>query len=131
MLEDDFARRKPAQAAEISMWSYIGGGWAGWGAKITLRGRCSRDLIDGRSIQPASQPSQPKSGKTIEAGTRGFWMDISQPSNALQRKISTLALFSLTSQQCFFGHPDGLSGLPPVFGSSPGGQPPWSQRWQQ
>jgi protoporphyrinogen oxidase len=57
----------------------VGGGWAGWGAVKTL---CQCAEIDAHVIlldvlpDPTGKiPYLSKSGKPVEAGTRGFWKD--------------------------------------------------------
>ena len=54
----------------------VGGGWAGWGAAKTLC-QSSTDahviLIDALPDPTGRTPYLSKTGKPIEAGTRGFW----------------------------------------------------------
>ncbi len=57
----------------------VGGGWAGWGSVKTL---CQCAEIDAHvillDVQPdptGKTPYLSKSGKPVEAGTRGFWKD--------------------------------------------------------
>lgn len=57
----------------------VGGGWAGWGAVKTLC-RCSEIdahiiLLDVLPDPTGETPYLSKTGKPVEAGTRGFWKD--------------------------------------------------------
>ena len=57
----------------------IGGGWGGWGAAKTLCQSAGADahviLIDALPDPTGETPYLSKSGKPVEAGTRGFWKD--------------------------------------------------------
>lgn len=57
----------------------VGGGWAGWGAVKTLC-QCSEIdahiiLLDALPDPTGETPYLSKSGRPVEAGTRGFWKD--------------------------------------------------------
>jgi hypothetical protein len=57
----------------------VGGGWAGWGAAKTLCQCAEIDahviLLDALPDPTGKTPYLSKTGKPVEAGTRGFWVD--------------------------------------------------------
>lgn len=96
----------------------VGGGWAGWGAAKTL---CQSDvdcdviLIDALPDPTGKTPYLSKTGKPVEAGTRGFWKDYPN-INALcgELGLSEHDVFTSFTNSSFYS-PDGLEATAPVF----------------
>ena len=96
----------------------IGAGWAGWGAaKALCEAGILVTLIDGMSDPTGSQPITTKSGKSFEAGTRGFWKDYPN-INALTDELGASDIFTDFTTSAFWS-PDGLEATAPVFGEAP------------
>mmetsp|Transcript_19831 Transcript_19831/g.24456 ORF Transcript_19831/g.24456 Transcript_19831/m.24456 type:complete len:622 (+) Transcript_19831:121-1986(+) len=96
----------------------IGGGWGGWGAAKAL---CESDvdcdviLIDALPDPTGATPYLSKTGKPVEAGTRGFWKDYPN-INALcdQLNLDQNDIFTPFTNSSFYS-PDGLEATAPVF----------------
>lgn len=96
----------------------IGGGWGGWGAAKTL---CQSDvdcdviLIDALPDPTGKTPYLSKTGKPVEAGTRGFWKDYPN-INALCAELGLYEheVFTSFTNSSFYS-PDGLEATAPVF----------------
>lgn len=101
----------------------IGGGWAGWGAAQTLCESsstiagidCDVILMDALSDPTGASPYLSKTGKPVEAGTRGFWKDYPN-INALceQLNLDEENVFTPFTNSSFYS-PDGLEATAPVF----------------
>jgi len=96
----------------------IGGGWGGWGAAKALCESdvdCDVTLLDALPDPTGKMPYLSKSGKPVEAGTRGFWKDYPN-INALcaQLNIDENDVFTPFTNSSFYS-PDGLEATAPVF----------------
>jgi hypothetical protein len=96
----------------------IGGGWGGWGAAKAL---CESDvdadvtLLDALPDPTGRTPYLSKTGKPVEAGTRGFWKDypnINKLCHELGLKEDDV--FSPYTNSSFYS-PEGLEATAPVF----------------
>lgn len=72
--------RRPLSASssnsEVRHVVVVGGGLAGWGAaKALTDGGCRVTSVDALADPTGATPNLSPSGKPVEAGTRGFWMD--------------------------------------------------------
>lgn len=96
----------------------VGGGWGGWGAAKALCESgldCEVTLIDALPDPTGATPYLSKTGKPVEAGTRGFWKDYPN-INALcaQLNINEDDVFTPFTNSSFYS-PDGLEATAPVF----------------
>lgn len=96
----------------------VGGGWAGWGVAKSL---CESGvdakvtIIDAIPDPTGRTPYLSKTGKPVEAGTRGFWKDypnINALCGELGREENQVFTEFLNSS---FYSPDGLEVTAPVF----------------
>lgn len=101
----------------------VGGGWGGWGAAKALcegmKDSAEVILIDALPDPTGRTPYLSKSGKPVEAGTRGFWKDY---PNINELVVNWLGLkeedvFTEYTNSSFYS-PDGLEATAPVFSSS-------------
>lgn len=96
----------------------VGGGWGGWGAAKTL---CQSGvdaevtLIDALPDPTGETPYVSRTGKPVEAGTRGFWKDYPN-INALcaELGLDENDVFTPFTNSSFYS-PDGLEATAPVF----------------
>mmetsp|Transcript_31755 Transcript_31755/g.46839 ORF Transcript_31755/g.46839 Transcript_31755/m.46839 type:complete len:653 (-) Transcript_31755:41-1999(-) len=96
----------------------VGGGWGGWGAAQALCESsvdCEVTLLDALPDPTGSTPYLSKTGKPVEAGTRGFWKDYPN-INALcaQLGLKEDNVFTPYTNSSFYS-PDGLEATAPVF----------------
>lgn len=96
----------------------IGGGWGGWGAaKALCQSGIYADvtLLDALPDPTGAQPYLSKTGKPVEAGTRGFWKDYPN-INALCAELGLKEddVFTPFTNSSFYS-PDGLEATAPVF----------------
>ncbi|KAI2494306.1 flavin containing amine oxidoreductase [Fragilaria crotonensis] len=96
----------------------IGGGWGGWGAAKAL---CESGidaeviLLDALPDPTGKTPYLSKTGKPVEAGTRGFWKDYPNINKLCQDLgLSDDEVFSPFTNSSFYS-PDGLEATAPVF----------------
>eukprot|EP00746_Dinoflagellata_sp_MGD_P003762 gnl/MRDRNA2_/MRDRNA2_107294_c0_seq1.p1 gnl/MRDRNA2_/MRDRNA2_107294_c0~~gnl/MRDRNA2_/MRDRNA2_107294_c0_seq1.p1 ORF type:complete len:677 (-),score=135.39 gnl/MRDRNA2_/MRDRNA2_107294_c0_seq1:324-2204(-) len=96
----------------------IGGGWGGWGAAKAL---CESGvdaevtLLDALPDPTGATPYQSKTGKPVEAGTRGFWKDYPNINKlCAELGISEYDVFTPFTNSSFYS-PDGLEATAPVF----------------
>lgn len=97
----------------------VGGGWGGWGACKTL---CESNLentevilIDALPDPTGVTPYLSKSGKPVEAGTRGFWKDYPNiEALCAQLNLDESDVFTPFTNSSFYS-PDGLEATAPVF----------------
>lgn len=96
----------------------IGGGWAGWGAvKALCQSQINADiiLIDALPDPTGAAPYVSKSGKPVEAGTRGFWKDYPNIYALCDELgLDTNEVFTPYTNSSFYS-PDGLEATAPVF----------------
>ncbi len=96
----------------------IGGGWGGWGAaKAVCQAQEDVEvtLLDALPDPTGATPFLSKTGKPVEAGTRGFWKDypnINKLCDELGLKESDV--FTSFTNSSFYS-PDGLEATAPVF----------------
>jgi hypothetical protein len=96
----------------------VGAGWGGWGAaKALCESGIDADvtIIDALPDPTGSTPYLSKSGKPVEAGTRGFWKDYPN-INALVKELGLEEddIFTPFTNSSFYS-PDGLEATAPVF----------------
>lgn len=99
----------------------VGGGWGGWGAAKALCESSAEDmeviLMDTLPDPTGRTPYLSKSGKPVEAGTRGFWKDYPNIYN-LCRELPAIrseeSIFTEYTNSSFYS-PDGLEATAPVF----------------
>lgn len=128
----DEAREEPIQSAALE-WAkmqkenddsprknfvVVGAGWGGWGAaKALCESGVNADitLLDALPDPTGVTPYLSQTGKPVEAGTRGFWMDYPN-INALcaELGLSENEVFSPFTNSSFYS-PDGLEATAPVF----------------
>jgi uncharacterized protein with NAD-binding domain and iron-sulfur cluster len=96
----------------------IGGGWGGWGAAKAL---CESGLdaeiilLDALPDPTGKTPYLSKTGKPVEAGTRGFWKDYPNINKLCKDLgLSDEEVFSPFTNSSFYS-PDGLEATAPVF----------------
>jgi uncharacterized protein with NAD-binding domain and iron-sulfur cluster len=105
---------KPAR----KKFAVVGGGWGGWGAAKAL---CESGvdaeviLLDALPDPTGATPFLSKTGKPVEAGTRGFWKDYPN-INALcaELGLDENDIFTPYTNSSFYS-PDGLEATAPVF----------------
>lgn len=96
----------------------VGAGWGGWGAaKALCESGVDADItiIDALPDPTGNKPYLSETGKPVEAGTRGFWMDYPN----INRLCDELGLdqnkvFTDYTNSSFYS-PDGLEATAPVF----------------
>jgi len=96
----------------------VGGGWGGWGAAKALcqsNTDCDVILVDALPDPTGATKYLSKSGKPVEAGTRGFWKDYPN-INALcdELNLDQNEIFTPYTNSSFYS-PDGLEATAPVF----------------
>ncbi len=104
----------------------IGGGWGGWGAakalcEATAGTNKSGDnnyeiiLMDALPDPTGRTPYLSSSGKPVEAGTRGFWMDYPNINKLCEElNLKEDDVFTPFTNSSFYS-PDGLEATAPVF----------------
>lgn len=110
MMEDNKNKKKK--------YVVVGGGWAGWGAvKALCQSQINAEviLLDALPDPTGTQPYLSKSGKPVEAGTRGFWKDYPNIYSLCDElKINEHDIFTPYTNSSFYS-PDGLEATAPVF----------------
>lgn len=96
----------------------IGGGWGGWGAAKSLcQSKLDAEiiLIDALPDPTGVTPYLSKTGKPVEAGTRGFWKDYPNiEALCAELNLSENDVFTPFTNSSFYS-PDGLEATAPVF----------------
>ena len=93
----------------------VGAGWAGWGAaKALCEAGVRVTLIDAMADPTGTTPLRTASGKSFEAGTRGFWRDYPN-INLLTDELGLNDVFTEFTTSAFWS-PAGLEATAPVFG---------------
>jgi uncharacterized protein with NAD-binding domain and iron-sulfur cluster len=96
----------------------VGAGWGGWGAAKALcqAGSNARVIILDALPDPTGQtPYLSPTGKPVEAGTRGFWMDYPNINDLCrQLGLDEKDVFTDYTNSSFYS-PDGLEATAPVF----------------
>jgi len=111
-------KSKKPQESNKRKYVVIGGGWGGWGAAKALCQSgtdCDVILVDALPDPTGSTKYLSKSGKPVEAGTRGFWKDYPN-INALcdELHLDQDDIFTPFTNSSFYS-PDGLEATAPVF----------------
>jgi uncharacterized protein with NAD-binding domain and iron-sulfur cluster len=117
----EWARKQQGGSTSIQpkrKYLVIGGGWGGWGAaKALCESGIYADvtLIDALPDPTGAQPYLSKTGRPVEAGTRGFWKDYPN-INALCAELGLKEhdVFTPFTNSSFYS-PDGLEATAPVF----------------
>ena len=96
----------------------VGGGWGGWGAAKALC-ESTEDievvLLDALPDPTGTTPYLSKTGKPVEAGTRGFWKDYPNINKlCAELNIAEDDVFTPFTNSSFYS-PDGLEATAPVF----------------
>mmetsp|Transcript_31683 Transcript_31683/g.47878 ORF Transcript_31683/g.47878 Transcript_31683/m.47878 type:complete len:625 (+) Transcript_31683:146-2020(+) len=112
------AKQKEADSSGRPKYVVVGGGWGGWGAAQALCESsidCEVTMLDALPDPTGVTPYLSKTGKPVEAGTRGFWKDYPN-INALcaQLGIDEDDVFTPFTNSSFYS-PDGLEATAPVF----------------
>jgi uncharacterized protein with NAD-binding domain and iron-sulfur cluster len=96
----------------------IGAGWGGWGAAKALcqsGAASSVTILDAIPDPTGRTPSLSATGKPVEAGTRGFWMDYPNINKlCAELGLAEDTVFTEFTNSSFYG-PDGLEATAPVF----------------
>ena len=100
----------------------VGGGWGGWGAAKALCESTSNNdeyeiiLMDALPDPTGQTPYLSKTGKPVEAGTRGFWMDYPNINDLCTEylNLDENDVFTPYTNSSFYS-PDGLEATAPVF----------------
>jgi uncharacterized protein with NAD-binding domain and iron-sulfur cluster len=120
----DWAKEQSKKSVEKparKKFAVVGAGWGGWGAAKAL---CESGvdaeviLLDALPDPTGSTPFLSKTGKPVEAGTRGFWKDYPN-INALcaELGLNENDVFTPYTNSSFYS-PDGLEATAPVFAES-------------
>lgn len=117
-IAEDIQESDSDSASSPLKYVIVGGGWGGWGAAKALCESgldCEVTLIDALPDPTGATPYLSKTGKPVEAGTRGFWKDYPN-INALcaQLNINEDDVFTPFTNSSFYS-PDGLEATAPVF----------------
>jgi len=117
-IEDEEVQSQSESKPRKPNYLVVGGGWGGWGAAKALCESsidCDVTILDALPDPTGATPYLSKSGKPVEAGTRGFWKDYPN-INALcaQLNINEDDVFTPFTNSSFYS-PDGLEATAPVF----------------
>jgi uncharacterized protein with NAD-binding domain and iron-sulfur cluster len=96
----------------------VGGGWGGWGAAKAIceaRENVEVTLLDALPDPTGATPFMSKTGKPVEAGTRGFWKDYPNINKlCADLGLDESDIFTSFTNSSFYS-PDGLEATAPVF----------------
>lgn len=99
----------------------VGAGWSGWGAaKALCQTGCnySVTILDALPDPTGRTPYLSKTGKPVEAGTRGFWKDYPNINQlCAELGLEESAVFTDFTNSSFYS-PDGLEATAPVFSNA-------------
>uniref|UniRef100_A0A7S4AGI9 Amine oxidase domain-containing protein n=1 Tax=Pseudo-nitzschia australis TaxID=44445 RepID=A0A7S4AGI9_9STRA len=99
----------------------VGGGWGGWGAAKAIceaKENVEVTLLDALPDPTGATPFLSKSGKPVEAGTRGFWKDYPNINKlCAELGLDESDIFTSFTNSSFYS-PDGLEATAPVFSES-------------
>jgi uncharacterized protein with NAD-binding domain and iron-sulfur cluster len=108
--------------SKLKKYVVVGAGWGGWGAAKALcesgMGKYDVTIIDALPDPTGRTPYLSKTGKPVEAGTRGFWKDYPN-INALCAELgmNEKDVFTEYTNSSFYS-PDGLEATAPVFSNA-------------
>ena len=117
-LKEEKKNSSPKSESSRKHFAVVGAGWAGWGAaKAICESGIDAEvtLLDALPDPTGATPYLSKSGKPVEAGTRGFWKDYPN-INALCVSLGLAEddVFTPFTNSSFYS-PDGLEATAPVF----------------
>jgi uncharacterized protein with NAD-binding domain and iron-sulfur cluster len=96
----------------------VGGGWGGWGAAKAIcesKEDVEVTLLDALPDPTGATPFLSKTGKPVEAGTRGFWKDYPNINSlCAELGLKESDVFTPFTNSSFYS-PDGLEATAPVF----------------
>lgn len=96
----------------------IGGGWGGWGAAKAIceaKENVEVTLLDALPDPTGASPFLSKTGKPVEAGTRGFWKDYPNINKlCAELGMDESDIFTPFTNSSFYS-PDGLEATAPIF----------------
>ena len=96
----------------------IGGGWGGWGAAKAIcqaQENVEVTLLDALPDPTGATPFLSKTGKPVEAGTRGFWKDYPNINKLCEELgLAESDVFTSFTNSSFYS-PAGLEATAPVF----------------
>lgn len=96
----------------------VGGGWGGWGAAKAIceaKENVEVTLLDALPDPTGATPFVSKTGKPVEAGTRGFWKDYPNINKlCAELGLDESDVFTSFTNSSFYS-PDGLEATAPVF----------------
>ena len=96
----------------------VGGGWGGWGAAKAIcqaKENVEVTLLDALPDPTGATPYLSKTGKPVEAGTRGFWKDYPNINKLCEELgLEESDVFTSFTNSSFYS-PDGLEATAPVF----------------
>jgi uncharacterized protein with NAD-binding domain and iron-sulfur cluster len=96
----------------------VGGGWGGWGAAKAIcesQENVEVTILDALPDPTGSTPFLSKTGKPVEAGTRGFWKDYPNINSlCAELGLKESDIFTDFTNSSFYS-PDGLEATAPVF----------------
>lgn len=96
----------------------VGGGWGGWGAAKAIcqaQENVEVTLLDALPDPTGATPFVSKTGKPVEAGTRGFWKDYPNINKlCAELGLKESDIFTSFTNSSFYS-PDGLEATAPVF----------------
>jgi uncharacterized protein with NAD-binding domain and iron-sulfur cluster len=99
----------------------VGAGWGGWGAaKALCESGIDADItiIDALPDPTGNTPYLSKTGKPVEAGTRGFWKDYPNINKlCAELGLDENKVFTDFTNSSFYS-PDGLEATAPVFANT-------------
>ncbi|KAL7580969.1 hypothetical protein ACA910_005783 [Epithemia clementina (nom. ined.)] len=114
-------RREKQENKKKKNFVVVGAGWGGWGAaKALCESGIDADvtIIDALPDPTGHQPYLSKTGKPVEAGTRGFWKDYPNINSlSAELGISESSVFTDFTNSSFYS-PDGLEATAPVFSNA-------------
>ena len=120
-LKDASVNEQQQEQSKKKKYVVVGAGWGGWGAaKALCESGIDADvtIIDALPDPTGCQPYLSKTGKPVEAGTRGFWKDYPNINSlCAELDIDENAVFTDFTNSSFYS-PDGLEATAPVFSNA-------------
>jgi uncharacterized protein with NAD-binding domain and iron-sulfur cluster len=120
----EWARRQVeeySKTTERKKYVVVGAGWGGWGAaKALCESGVDADItiIDALPDPTGNTPYLSKTGKPVEAGTRGFWKDYPNINKlCAELGLDENKVFTDFTNSSFYS-PDGLEATAPVFSNT-------------
>ena len=118
--DDDSTKENESTEPPLKI-AIVGGGWGGWGAAKAIceaKENVEVTLLDALPDPTGATPFLSKSGKPVEAGTRGFWKDYPNINKlCAELGLDESDIFTSFTNSSFYS-PDGLEATAPVFSES-------------